>query len=175
MKRGMQFARFAIAMATLLTGSTLMAATLNVPFSAGYVRKECADTKQGGVRLEANAQPTASCWVDIPLPIESGRVIEQVGVYYGTDGAHSDMRAYIGFKDLRAAALNDTFEGVELFRYGSMANVPSSGMALGNLMSQSQAGVQYPDAFETAPSYSYFVRVMLRADSEFFGLRVTYR
>ena len=171
----MHFARLAVAAATVLSGSTLMAATLNVPYSAGYVRSDCTDSKQGGVRLETNAPPSAACWIDIPLPIESGHLIQQVAVYYGTDGSQSDVQAYLGYKDLRAAAMNDAFEGAELFKYGSTTNVAPAGMALGNLMSQSQTGVTYPDAFEMEPSYAYFVRVMLRKDSDLFGVRVTYR
>jgi hypothetical protein len=176
MKIRMKFANIAIAMATLFTGSAVMAATLNIPYSAGYVRAECADSKQGGVRLEINpSQPNESCWVDVPVALDAGRTIEQVSIFYGNDGAHADLHAYVGFKDLRAGAINDSFEGVELFQYASTTNAPQNGMAAGNLMSQAQTGVTYPDAFEMDPNYSYFVRVMLRKDSEFFGVRVTYR
>jgi len=175
MKLQRKLAIVGIAVATLLTGSTVTASTMNIPYTSGRVHNECDESSQGGIMLGKDLPLSdESCWVDVPLPIDPGHLIQQVSVFYGTQGQTSDFRASIGFKELQAAKINDSFNGVELFDFASSANVPPRGMALANLMGQSSTGVIYPDQFEVSPNRTYFVRVMMRNGSEFFGLRVTY-
>lgn len=173
MKLHARIASIVIAMAALGAGSTAMAATMNIPYTAGQSRQACEDTRGGGVMLDHGA-PGARCWIDIPLPIDAGHRIEQVTAFYGSEGPRSMFVAYLGYKDLRAARINALFEGTELFRYEDFSSVPRDGMASGKLMAESPVGVIYPDAFEMDADYAYFVRVMLIQDAEFFGVRVTY-
>lgn len=170
-----KFASFAIAMAALGTGSAATAATMNIPYSSGHAQGACEDTRQGGVMLDHGPDRHGGrCWVDVPLPIDAGRRIDQISAFYGSEGPRSMFVAYLGYKDLRAARVNTLFEGTELFRFEDLKSVPREGMASGNLMRSSTMGVIYPDAFDMDANYAYFVRVMLIDDAEFFGVRVTY-
>ena len=173
MKLRNTIAGFVVACAAL-GGTTAMAGTMNIPYTAGYAREACSDTRQGGIMLDHTPGASRRCWVDVPLPIDAGHRLQQVTAFYGSEGPRSMVVAYLGYKDLRAARTNTLFEGTELFRFEDFKNVARDGMASGNLMSESATGVIYPDAFELDANYAYFVRVMLIEDAEFFGLRVTY-
>ncbi|HKE48857.1 MAG TPA: hypothetical protein VKB52_12395 [Rhodanobacteraceae bacterium] len=173
MKLRNTIAGFVVACAAL-GGSTAMAGTMNIPYSAGHARDACVDTRQGGVMLDHTPGASRRCWVDVPLSIDAGHRLQQVTAFYGSEGPRSTIVAYLGYKDLRAARINALFEGTELFRFADAKNVARDGMAAGDIMSGSSGGVLYPDAFELDPDYAYFVRVMLIDDAEFFGLRVTY-
>ena len=175
MKLRNRIASIALATAALGSASTAMAATMNIPYTAGASREACRDTPQGGIMLDPRlTQPIKACWVDVPLPIDAGHRLDQVSVFYGSNGPRSKFSAYLGYKDLRAARINSMFEGTRLFDFDDNKNVSRDGMAEGKLMAQSQAGVIYPDAFEMDANYAYFVRVMVSDDGEFFGIRATY-
>ena len=152
-------------------------AVLNLSYEAAYrYGDSCNYSEQGGVRSRLEA-PMGYCWLSLALPIEAGRTIKQITVFYGTDGAGpSSIAAYIGYKELRAASFNDSFNYVPLAQWESTDNVADESVASANLMAQNGVPplVSYPEAFVVLANRAYHVRVTLAQSSEFFGLKVLY-
>jgi len=152
--------------------------TLNISFHAGYhYGSDCVVSLQGGAHNRYDTPASNHCDLYIPLPIAAGHTIKQITAFHGTEGAGpSDISASLEYVDLRALSPNNAFLNNLLEYWSSSANIADAAMASGNLMAQGgiAPNFTYPDAFVTSSVRSYFVRVLVSQQSEFFGLRVLY-
>jgi hypothetical protein len=168
--------KVSVVLAAMLSVNAQATETLNLPYSAGVIQTiqdTCGISPQGGLIAVFGG----TCYVDVPVALSSSRTIKQITTYYGSVGAGSSyIQAWLGFKDLRAAASNNAFESVQAFYWSSTNTVADAAMAGQNLMAQSgiYPYITYPDAFAVDSTRAYFVRVVITAQSEFFGVRVTY-
>jgi len=165
------------AMAGAMSMSASATETMNLPFEHGLIYgygTTCGLSPQGGL----SALNNGTCVIEVPVSLATGRTLKQVTVFYGRNGSGAvpQVSVSLGFKDLYAASLNDSFANAALFPATLTANITDAAMASANLMAQSgfPPNYTYPDAFVIESNRAYFVRAILVGTGEFFGARVAY-
>jgi len=165
-----------LAAGAAVAGSAAQArGTMNVPFVAGQILS--GDNCRSKLLEDAviATYPQVGCSVNVPVPLEAGRILRQVKVLYSSSRGTGDFHIAARLLGKEYRTMPDVGTVDVLWGFDSRAD-PGAGMVGRGLMTQSgiPPRISYPDSFPLSADHAYSVNVDVFGDAMFHGIQIIY-
>lgn len=157
----------------LFAGVTAHAGILNVPYFAGQF-EDC--TKMFIQEAVVASIPHVGCGIQIPIPLESGRLLKQVRLLYSSSQNSGDFRITGEVMSKIYKTMPDAGQVEFVVPIFDSTTNPGAGMVAGAFMAQSgiPPHISYTDAFVLQPDRTYSVNAVIVGDAMFHGIQLVY-